>query len=170
MLNPTITTLPQITLAGMTFFGDPFHSHSGWTEENEIGRGWQRLTAVYDTLAKEDRHNVDERVWYELHLEHPGSIEKGEWEVFVGYGTDQADSLPIELCVKTIPAHTWAVFTLKGSDVDTFDHLYKDWLKKSDYEETFPLLIERYDERFKGTDQMAESEFEYLIPVRKRSE
>jgi len=30
------------------------------------------------------------------------------------------------------------------------------------------LLIERYDERFKGMDNMEESELDYLVPVRKK--
>ena len=168
MLNPTIATLPKMTLAGFTFFGDPFHSHAGWTEENEIGRVWQRLMVFYDNLAKDQRHNSDEKVWFEIHLEHPGSIEKGEWEIFIGYETNQPEALPIELCVKTIPSLNWAVFTLKGPEVGDFDPLYKEWLEKSEFEEAMPLLIERYDERFKGANNMKDSELEYLIPVRRK--
>lgn len=168
MLNPRITPLPAMVLAGFSFFGDPFHSHAGWTEENEIGRVWQRLTSFYDTLPEEQHHNVDESVWYELHLEHPGSIEKGEWEVFVGYQTDQPEAHAIELTVKFLPEMTWAVFTLKGSQIGNFDQEYRQWLADSAYEETEKLLIERYDERFKGMDRMEESELDYLVPVRKK--
>lgn len=169
MLNPKITKLPAIALAGFSFFGDPFHSHAGWTEENEIGRVWQRLTVFYDALSEELRHNVDERVWYEVHLEHPGSIEKGEWEVFVGYEIEKPEKHAIELTLKHIPAMTWAIFTLKGSQIGNFDAEYKTWLAESRYEEALPLMIERYDERFKGPDRMDESELDYLVPVRKKA-
>ena len=168
MLTPTITSLPQLTLAGFTFYGDPVHSHAGWTEENEIGRVWKRIMVFYDHPPPEQRHNVDETVWYELHLEHPGSIEKGEWEIFVGYVTDKADALPLELCLKILPPMDWAIFTLKGGEVGDFDPLYKEWLEKSEFKEAFPLLIERYDERFKGTDKMEESELDYLVLIRKK--
>ena len=169
MLNPKITPLPAMALAGFSFFGDPFHSHAGWTEENEIGRVWQRLTEFYDDLPDEQHYNVDETVWYELHLEHPGSIERGEWEVFVGYQIQQPKKHAIEFTVKYLPAMTWAVFTLKGPQIGKFDEDYQQWLANSDYEEVERLLIERYDERFKGMDNMEESELDYLVPVRKKA-
>ncbi|MEE4194046.1 MAG: GyrI-like domain-containing protein [Anaerolineae bacterium] len=169
MLKPQIIDLPAMVLAGFSFFGDPFHSHAGWTEENEIGRVWQRLTVFYETLPAEERHNANEAVWYELHLEHPGSIEKGEWEIFVGYQIEQPDEHALELTLKHLPAMTWAVFTLKGTQIGNFDADYKNWLAASDYEEAFPLLIERYDERFKGMERIEESELDYLVPVRKNA-
>ncbi len=169
MLNPQITELPAMALAGFSFFGDPFHSHAGWTEENEIGRVWQRLTVFYEALPAEERHNADETVWYELHLEHPGSIEKGEWEIFVGYQIKQPEAHAIELSLKHLPAMTWAVFPLKGAQIGSFDAEYQTWLAASAYEEAYPLLIERYDSRFKGMDHLEESELDYLVPVRKKA-
>ena len=169
MLNPQITALPAMALAGFSFFGDPFHSHSGWTEENEIGRVWQRLTVFYDAIPAEMRHNADESVWYELHLEHPGSIEKGEWEIFVAYQIEKPEAHAIEMTVKYLPAMTWAIFPIKGSDIGSFDTEYKKWLEASGYEEELPLLVERYDERFKGMDNLEESELDYMVPVRKKS-
>ena len=168
MLDPKITQLPALKLAGFSFYGDPFHSHAGWTEENEIGRVWQRLTSFYASLPTDQHHNANEAIWYELHLEHPGSIEKGEWEIFVGYETDSPENLPMEMLVKFLPSMTWAIFTLKGSEIGAFDADYKDWLAHSEYEEVAPLLVERYDERFKGTENLEESELDYLVPVRKK--
>ena len=42
---PEIRNYPQRYLAGFSFFGNPFEQHSGWTEENEIGRLWVRYMA-----------------------------------------------------------------------------------------------------------------------------
>jgi hypothetical protein len=47
--EPVLVELGARTLAGMSFFGDPFTSHAGWTEENEIGRLWQRFQAHVET-------------------------------------------------------------------------------------------------------------------------
>ncbi|GEM_PF-3859724 len=46
-MEPTIRELDQIILVGFSFFGDPFAESSGWTEENEIGRLWNRLRPTW---------------------------------------------------------------------------------------------------------------------------
>ena len=33
----------KIFLIGCSFYGDPFTGSAGWTEENEIGRLWNRF-------------------------------------------------------------------------------------------------------------------------------
>lgn len=41
-MKPTkIFDSPDIVLVGLSFFGDPFRTNAGWTEENEIGRLWR---------------------------------------------------------------------------------------------------------------------------------
>lgn len=168
MGTPQLVELPRMLIAGFSFFGDPFHSYSGWTEENEIGRVWQRLTIFYDGLPVEERRNVDESTWYEIHLEHPKSMEKGEWEVFVGYQVTESGNLPVEMCLKVLPPLVWAIFTLRGMEIPNADPILKEWLAASEYEEAFPMLIERYGPAFKGMDDLENSELDYMLPVRKK--
>jgi hypothetical protein len=47
-MEPRIIEKDQIILVGFSFFGDPFATSAGWTEENEIGRVWQRLMAYLE--------------------------------------------------------------------------------------------------------------------------
>ena len=42
-MEPRIVESERIILVGFSFFGDPFALSAGWTEENEIGRLWQRF-------------------------------------------------------------------------------------------------------------------------------
>jgi hypothetical protein len=43
-MEPTrILEKPGILLVGVSFFGDPFNINAEWSEENEIGRLWNRL-------------------------------------------------------------------------------------------------------------------------------
>ncbi len=44
-MEPKITDRERISLAGLSFFGDPFKEKGGWTGENEIGRLWKRFMA-----------------------------------------------------------------------------------------------------------------------------
>ena len=43
-MEPTIIERDKIILVGFSFFGDPFQAGE-WTEENEIGRLWNRFMA-----------------------------------------------------------------------------------------------------------------------------
>ena len=157
MTSPTIQHHPRMLLAGFSFFGDPFHSHAGWTEANEIGRLWKRLMAslsVYpDTL-------------YEVHLEHPDTPQTGEYEVFVGYPVDDIDAVPLAMCLKVLPASDYAQFTVRGDQIH--EPIIEAWLRGADYRIAHPILIQRYDERFKGLDRMAESLLDMLVPVERR--
>ena len=44
-MQPKIIESQQITLVGMSFYGDPFDTHAGWDEDNQIGLLWKRLFA-----------------------------------------------------------------------------------------------------------------------------
>jgi hypothetical protein len=58
----------QMILVGMSFYGDPFAESGGWTEENEIGRLWERFMAYLAAHAGAIRHTTEERVAYEVHV------------------------------------------------------------------------------------------------------
>ena len=41
-MDPKIIEKATILLAGFSFYGNPFDTKDPWTEENEIGKVWQR--------------------------------------------------------------------------------------------------------------------------------
>ncbi len=153
-------------LGGMSFFGDPFSISAEWTEENEIGRLWNRFIAY---LMKEDWDllSTEDRTMYEVHTEHDETDQKGNFEVFVGKEVDTLDKVPVELLVKVLPASTYAVFTLKGADItsDWPRAVYQEWLPASDYRLAHPFGFQLYDERFKGMDKLKESTLDVYVPV-----
>ena len=55
-MGPKIIDGGQIILVGFNFFGDPFKLSGGWTEENEIGRLWQRFMAYFAQQRQRIKH------------------------------------------------------------------------------------------------------------------
>ena len=161
-MQPVIQRYPRIILAGFSFFGDPFHSHAGWTETNEIGRLWQRLLQYLGQQGSEQQYPSRS---YEIHLQNHQTHQTGEFEVFVGFDIPNLDQVPVELCLKFLPEGEYAVFTLQGEAIQMDEPIIDRWLKDNGYTMASPLFVQRYDERFKGLDHLAESELDVLVPI-----
>ena len=153
----------QLLLAGFSFFGDPFHSHAGWTETNEIGRLWQRLYAFWQASESQ----TPPAVVYEVHVQTNETATTGEFEVFTGYEANSVEGLPYELCLKVLPETEYAIFRLKGAQILQDEPIIDDWLRANPYRIAHPFFIQRYDQRFKGLDRLEESELDFLVPVRR---
>ena len=151
----------QMLLVGLSFFGDPFKSSAGWTEENEIGRLWVRFMAFLEDQGARIQYIVSHEVSYEVHIEHAETQEK------VGLEVTQLQDVPIEFLVKVLPPTAYAVFTLEGEEItsDWYQMIHRDWLPESGYRIAHDYAVERYDSRFKGLDRIAESILEVYIPV-----
>jgi len=158
----------QMLLGGFGFFGDPFRVSSGWTEENEIGRLWQRYMSYLGTHPDSLPHVIEHGVAYEVHIQHEETPRTGEYEVFVGMEVGTLTDLPVELSVKVLPAVTYAVFTLRGEQItsDWQTMLGEEWLPNSGFESDFNYGLQRYDERFKGVGNIEESMLELYVPVK----
>jgi len=150
---------PQLILAGLSFFGDPFHSHAGWTEANEIGRLWQRLLTSVQTARQLS-------VMYEVHVQNDETLVTGEFEVFVGYEVSALD-VSYQLCVKILPETEYAVFTFPGTQVHQDEPVVDNWLRANGYRTAYPFYLQQYDQRFKGMDNLDESVIDFLVPVRR---
>ena len=149
-------------MAGVSFFGDPFRLASGWSEENEIGRLWQRFMALLPALGERGEQGP----WYEVHVEHPESRETGEFEVFCGVEVPTIDALPVVLTAKVLPASTYAALTLSGKDiVGDWDARMNAWIAARRLERAYPFGFQRYDERFRGLDRLDESILDVFTPV-----
>jgi predicted transcriptional regulator YdeE len=115
------------------------------------------------------RHITDDRTMYEVHISHEETGVTGEHEVFVGLEVAELEEVPVELSVKVLPAVTYAVFTLRGSQItsDWTQMILTDWMPTSNYEMAHPYSIQRYDERFKGVDHIEESVLDVYVPVKR---
>jgi AraC family transcriptional regulator len=158
----------QMLLLGFSFFGDPFRISGGWTEENEIGRLWQRFMAYLGQHQHRIAHAVT-GVAYEVHIEHEETMQTGEYEVFVGLEVETVEDVPVELVVKILPPATYAVLTLQGEQITCDWHnMITEWMDRAGYERAYPYGFQRYDERFKGVDRIDESVLDVYVPVELR--
>lgn len=169
-MQPTIVHKDEITLVGISFYGDPFETSAGWTEENQIGRLWQRMMAYLAEHPDKIRHPVPVQASYEVHVYGPETMTKGLFEVFIGIAVERLEAVPVDLLVKVLPATEYAVFTLEGEQISSDWHLEIDqWIKAAGYEHAHPYSFQYYDARFKGLDQeqLAESQLDVYMPVEK---
>ncbi len=163
--------MPAMRLAGMSFFGDPFKQSAGWTAENEIGRLWMRFMDFYTRGTCLQNCDARQGVMFELHIEYDGTQETGEYEVFVGIEVEGSAELPVQTVMKHLPAADYAIFTLVGEEIqsDWWREINTRWLPENNLEYAEPYLIQYYDERYKGLDQMADSVLDVYIPVRTKT-
>ena len=106
-MEPKIVERDQMILVGHSFYGDPFAESAGWTEENEIGRLWNRFMTYAAEQRDAIQHVVGKDVAYEVHVETPETSSKGFREVFVGVEVEHLASVPVDLLVKVLPAATY---------------------------------------------------------------
>jgi AraC family transcriptional regulator len=166
-MEPRLIDAGAMTLVGLSFFGDPFRFHGGWTEENEIGRLWARFIAYLDRQKPEICHLVEPTVMYEVHIEHAETQQTGEYEVFVGLEVERLEKTPVELVAKVLPPTTYAIFTLRGPEIASdWNQVMSDWISQSGYRRAHNYGFQRYDDRFKGTENLEESVLEAYVPVR----
>lgn len=156
-------------LAGLSFFGDPFASSKDWTQENEIGKLWQRFTEYLAHSGEQISKYAEAGIAYEIHFEDEETAVTGFREVFVGIEIPHLEITPLRMLVKYLPAATYAIFVLEGQQIvsDWPRQIYGEWLPKSGYREAHPFTAQKYDKRFKGTDQIKKSVIEVYVPVEK---
>lgn len=171
-MEPRFVTHAPLTLAGFSFYGDPFRLSPGWTEENEIGRLWQRFM---DYMAQHGAQLAD---WmtkpgtaYEVHVYNDETQTTGLFEVFVGVAVADAARCPLDLVIKVLPATQYAVFTLRGSVIvgDWPLAIYGEWLPQSGYDLAHKFHIQYHDGSFKGFDRLDESSLDVYVPVTRRA-
>jgi AraC family transcriptional regulator len=168
-MEPKLVEMGQMTLLGFGFFGDPFRFSGGWTEENEIGRTWSRFMAYWEENREHIRHVISHDVMYEIHVEHYETAQTGEFEVFCGVEVQRLEDVPVELTCKVLPATTYAVFALRGEQITSdWNKLVAEWMSRSGYQRAYLYGFQRYDERFKGLDQIEESVLDVYLPVVKK--
>ena len=165
-MEPKITSLDLIYLAGMSFYGDPFSTHGAWSGENEIGRLWTRCMAYLEGHRDQLQSLWQAEVMYEVHVYNDETISKGLFEVFVGGPLKAPEGVPPELLIKTLPAGEYAVFTLEGDEISTDWYAAAEtWIGEAGYQRAQSYIFQLYDERFKGVEQIEDSILDVYIPV-----
>ena len=168
-MTPQIVPKGQTWLVGFSFYGDPFRLSPGWTEENEIGRLWQRFMAFLASLDEAARAFIARPgIAYEVHVYNEETRNTGLFEVFVGIELAAGAPVPLETVVKVLPATTYAVFTLRGQEIvgDWSLAIYGEWLPESGYELAHQYHIQYHDGSFKGFDHLDKSSLDVYVPIR----
>ena len=153
-MEPRVVTLSQFFVVGVAVYGD---GKSGL-----FPKAWD----MYMRMAKNiELKNPKVGYGVEYYTEEFGKEHKFFYMACGEVG--DLNSIPASLVGKVIPAHTYAVFTSKGSVNElkrVFQYAYHEWLPKSKYKIADWYDFEYYDERFKGMDN-PESEIDIYIPV-----
>lgn len=165
-MRPVMIKKSEILLVGISFYGDPFDTSGVWTEENHIGRTWQRLMSYLHQHGELIQHRTAADVYYEVHIYGEETSAKGLFEVFVGVQVERLEAVPVALSVKTLPATEYAVFTLQGEAIfSDWDMNIDRWLAEAGYQRSQPYSVQYYDARFKGVEQIADSTLDIYMPV-----
>lgn len=167
MRDPKLVEAPQLTVVGMNFYGDPFETNAGWTEENEIGRLWSRFLAFYQRHRDEIGNVRYADVMLEIHVWGDDAQVTGEFDVFVGVEVTAIAQIPVPLLVKALPATTYAIFTLEGDEItgDWARSITQGWMVEHGYRSAYPYVIQWYDRRFQGLDKVDASQLDVYVPV-----
>ncbi len=166
-MQPFCIDKPEILLVGMSFYGDPFDVNDPWSEENQIGRTWNRLIAYLNQHEDAILHRLASNVFYEVHIGGEETSTNGQFEVFAGVQVERLELVPVALLVKVLPATKYAVFTLKGEEIlSDWENTIDRWLSEAGLERIHSFSFQYYDERFKGLDRISESVLDVYLPVR----
>ena len=157
--------LRSMLLGGVSFYGDPFSRKGGWDAENEIGKTCDRFLA-HIAANPERPYSRGEEVMYEIHVYGAETKSKGYFEVFVGEEVTDTE-LPVALSAKRLPESDYIKITLSGQEItgDWWQTLDTDILPSFHAKRHLPYIIQAYDVRFKGMDQLEDSVMDAYVPV-----
>ena len=152
-MNPEILERTEMILAGVA-------ANSASVTDMDIAGLWDRFIDLCPNIPNQVNTNVN----YELHIEEDRTLRMHF--CLIGVEVSQADTLPIEVFYKIVPAGKYALYThhfKDGSYGQAFKAVY-DWLAASHYEPAHAFDIQCYDARFKGPED-PESVLEILVPL-----
>jgi AraC family transcriptional regulator len=165
-MKPLVVEKEELYLAGYSFYGDPFAASGAWTEENEIGKLWKRFMAFFADRGAETPSSAVPGIGYEVHIWGENVMETGQYEVFVGMAIGKIANVPIDFSIKIIPKTKFAVFTLSGDLIEKdLSVEMRGWLEADGLHQTNTFIYNLYDERYKGMDNLKDSEIEVYVPI-----
>jgi Bacterial transcription activator, effector binding domain. len=160
--------MDSFLLGGMSFYGDPFSSKGGWEAENEIGKTFSRFNSYKSKTSDQTFFLPTDRM-FELHIYGSETTSRGYFEVFIGEEVTTAQ-LPIELCSKYISASDYIKVTLSGTEItqDWYYQLEHEIIPSYQAEKKNTYMLQVYDKRFIGMEQLEASEMDVFVPVERK--
>jgi predicted transcriptional regulator YdeE len=156
-----------ILLAGMSYYGNPFVPEDDDDAGTPVHHLWARVMAFLERNPHALPPLVAPGVVYEVHVPHSKAAEASDHEVFVGLEVATVVRLPLQLQAKMLPEGLYLRVVLQGEEIvrDWFSTIARDWLPRANHRLADSFSFQRYDRRFKGGRQLAESELEVYLPV-----
>jgi predicted transcriptional regulator YdeE len=138
-MKPEIVQRPEVTIAGVMNCGKG-------VEDIDIHRLWQ----AYEKAEPGIPSRLEE--WYEVHI--GTDLGAGIYSVFAGVVVPELGNLPVEVCVKVIPAGQYAHFAhvMKNGGYDGAFRWVGAWVKDSGAK-TADFSVQLYDNDFNPSDE-----------------
>ena len=144
--------------------------HTAMKTAQGIPRLWDN---EFIPRAHEIKHVVNQNC-YGLELYPDNFMETWQFTYMASFEVSKLENIPINMFGVTLPAATYAVFTVKGKlkpdkIKETSQKIYNEWLPSSEYTFAYPYDFEFYDDenkRFKP-DQV-DSEIDIYLPVKSK--
>jgi predicted transcriptional regulator YdeE len=139
-MDPEIVERSEMLMAGVIYYGKA-------VAEIDIHGLWQ----VYDKSEPAIPNRID-GTWYELHVgKEQGN---GVYSVFVGVAVSELGELPVEVCLKVIPAGKYAHFEhfMKDGGFGEAFAGVESWVKESGTK-TADFGLQLYDSDFDPSNE-----------------
>jgi AraC family transcriptional regulator len=141
-----------------------------WTEERpEIWQFWDHFLDIGENIVIRDKYKLYRPPFWQVGFTE--TLENGDTVVRIGAEIKPDETYP-ELTLFDIPAHTWAVFTAKGTlnqkvhpITQTMTRVLTEWLPNSTYELIKGIDLETYGP---GDTQSDDYICELWLPVKKK--
>ncbi|MGE5591523.1 MAG: AraC family transcriptional regulator [Bacillota bacterium] len=156
VMEPRIVEKDAFAIMGMVYFGE--------NRNGEITQLWTEFNRRFEKVP----HRLSEGAYGFCFMDE--KTNPNFWYICAA-PISRIGEIPMEMVAKTVPAHTYAVFTHRGPIAtlhDTYAQAYGTWLPNSGYEPAATFDFEYYDDRFTGVDDPA-SELDIYIPIKRKS-
>ncbi len=161
----------KLKMVGLNYHGSITENSVAF--EERVEDLWRRLSeffiARWDSIESAVINpdlSYEIQVWNEEELE-----ESGLMNVFIGVEFKDLEDIPVQLVGKVLPGGKYLSFTLEGEEIQGWEeYLLQEWFPKSDYwlrtfdDQLFHVQC-FHEDKFKGIDNLEESELKVLVPV-----
>lgn len=134
-------------------------------KNNTIGELWEEYMRRFQEIPNKTEERLCIGIC--LPMECSECNEETPFDYIAASPVTSFDNVPEGMVTYTIPKGSYAAFIHKGpleNLRETYDYIFGEWLKSTDYIYENREQLELYDHRFKHGEQ--DSEFEILVPIK----
>lgn len=161
----------EMKLVGLNYHGSITENDVAF--EERVEDMWRRLSEFcmnrWDAIEEKV---VDPDISYEIQVWNEEELDQsGRMDIFVGLKTKNLENIPLQFVAKVLPEGKYLSFTLEGEEIQGWEeYILQEWFPESDYwPRTFGDRLFHvqcfHEEKFKGVENIEESELEVLIPA-----